>query len=736
VELQNVPFCGILNYEIGEFVSINMTFLNPFVLFGLAAAAIPILIHLFNIRKLRTIEFSTLTFLKVLNKNKIRRIKIRQWLLLALRTLLILLIVLAFSRPALQGNFGTAGTRAASTLIILLDNSASMELHNEQGKFLSQAQQKALEIVSTMQENDEVYFLRLSDLPLATTEEATRDIKKLTGLIKDTEISFRRRTIDEGLRLSSRLLHQSKNFNKEVYIVTDGQSSTFSSSETKRTTEEQLFEPQVKIFYTQLSRRTGENISIERTSIPPSLLQVGKPFTLNVVVKNHGTSPVSNHLVTVTLEKNRVMQKSVSLGVGENATLDFLISPPHSGFISGFAESEDDAFEPDNRYYFSLFIPAQVAVALVSAERRYSQYIAAALNAAKDVNRASPMEVTSYVPSQVTSTILSQHAVVILSGVKELSSAQTEILKQFVATGGSVIFFPSADTAVVAYRYLSALGISELHTSRSATSFEKVDLQFPIFQGMFEQGVNKNELSVESPHITFSASPLASSALRQVISLSNGTSFLWMRESGRGKILGVAVPATTDWSDLPLKGIFVPLLFQSVLFLSSPAVTAEEQVLFVGERLEFSSIGWKRNSAVSAAAMKFFDTERRLIPVQSYSKANSEGSSVIMFSLEQTDQPGINCATVQNDTVALLPVNIRREESRGELANNQQIDEVCKRLGIEASAFVFLHPDSDIQQTISESRFGIELWRYFLIAALVVALIEMVIALEPKQKIA
>ena len=59
-----------------------MTFLNPFVLFGLAAAAIPILIHLFNIRKLRTIEFSTLTFLKELNKNKIRRIKIRQWLLL------------------------------------------------------------------------------------------------------------------------------------------------------------------------------------------------------------------------------------------------------------------------------------------------------------------------------------------------------------------------------------------------------------------------------------------------------------------------------------------------------------------------------------------------------------------------------------------------------------------------------------------------------------------------------
>src|ERR1051326_5218888 len=71
----------------------RMTFLNPLVLFGLVAAAIPVILHLLNLRKLRTIEFSTLTFLKELQQTKIRRLKLRQLLLLIVRTLLVLMII-------------------------------------------------------------------------------------------------------------------------------------------------------------------------------------------------------------------------------------------------------------------------------------------------------------------------------------------------------------------------------------------------------------------------------------------------------------------------------------------------------------------------------------------------------------------------------------------------------------------------------------------------------------------
>ncbi|MBR9976556.1 MAG: BatA domain-containing protein, partial [Bacteroidetes bacterium] len=103
-----------------------MTFLNPLYLIALVAAAIPIILHLLNLRKTRVIEFSTLTFLKELQRSKIRKLKIRQWLLLALRTLIIVFLVLAFTRPALRSGFGfLPGTTAKSSVVIVLDNSFS-----------------------------------------------------------------------------------------------------------------------------------------------------------------------------------------------------------------------------------------------------------------------------------------------------------------------------------------------------------------------------------------------------------------------------------------------------------------------------------------------------------------------------------------------------------------------------------------------------------------------------------
>ncbi len=709
-----------------------MTFLNPFVLFGLAAAAIPILIHLFNVRKLRTIEFSTLSFLKELNRNTIRKIRIRQWLLLILRTVLILLIVFAFSRPALKGNFGSAGARAKSTLVILLDNTASMGLTNERGKFLTQAESQALKIVSMLQENDEVYFLRLTDLPNATTEEPTHDIHRLESLIRETEIRTSHRTIEEGIRLASRLLHQSKNFNKELYVITDGQASTLTSRRGTAAAEG-LFDPQTKIFYTRLSQHQTENAAIEKTVIPPSLFQISRPFTLNAIVKNYGTAPINNHLVSVVFGGIRVMQKSVSLGAGESATLEFSLTPVRAGCIPGYVEIEGDIYEPDDRSYFSVNIPERINLSIISSEEKYSRYISAALNAAA-TNGSAPVSITPLAPSQLTTTSLSKTDVVILSGIKNLSPSQQDVLTNYLRSGGNMFFFPSADTVMFSYDYLKPFGLSGFQLSKTGATFDKVDLQFPVFQGMFEQTVQKNKTNIESPQISLSVSAASETDLRSIISLSNGKNFLWFRSVGRGKMLGAAVPASTDWSDLPMKSIFVPLLYQSVLYLSSPLNTAEDKNFIAGEKLEFNTTLLKKGHILTPSSLQLFDTENRMVPLQPYVKTNSEGVSETIFTFEDPRAAGIYSARIGTDTVLALPVNVSREESNGTLADEEQIKNVLSGVGIAESAYTELAPDADVASVVTQSRFGIEIWRYVLIAALFIALIEMFIAREPKQQ--
>lgn len=151
-----------------------MTFLNPAILIGLAAATIPIIIHLLNLRKLKKIEFSTLIFLKELQKNKIRRVKLKQWLLLALRVLIILLIVTAFARPTLEGvSMGGTTSAAKTTALFILDDSFSMSVVDQDGSYINQAEQTIKELLSNFEEGDEAGLILVSgdsdgEVPIST----------------------------------------------------------------------------------------------------------------------------------------------------------------------------------------------------------------------------------------------------------------------------------------------------------------------------------------------------------------------------------------------------------------------------------------------------------------------------------------------------------------------------------------------------------------------------------------
>jgi hypothetical protein len=164
-----------------------MTFLNPFLLFGLVAAALPLLIHLLNLRRLNTIEFSSLRFLKELQQTRIRRFKIRQILLLIIRTMTVVFLVLAFSRPAIEGNLaGPIGTNARSTMVVLLDDSPSMTVRSERGVIFAQALAATREIGSLAKAGDEMYVLPLSGIRHSESFPSPLTPDNLDGFLIDT----------------------------------------------------------------------------------------------------------------------------------------------------------------------------------------------------------------------------------------------------------------------------------------------------------------------------------------------------------------------------------------------------------------------------------------------------------------------------------------------------------------------------------------------------------------------
>ncbi|MBI3865913.1 MAG: BatA domain-containing protein, partial [Planctomycetia bacterium] len=133
-----------------------MNFLNSAFLAGLAAAVVPLLIHLLNRRKVRTVDFSSVMFLRDLRKTRMRRLQLRRWLLMAIRTLMIALVVLAFARPAIKSSgLAALGSRARTSAVIALDRSASMALETQNGTAYERAQRRLGEIIAMFGEGDQ-----------------------------------------------------------------------------------------------------------------------------------------------------------------------------------------------------------------------------------------------------------------------------------------------------------------------------------------------------------------------------------------------------------------------------------------------------------------------------------------------------------------------------------------------------------------------------------------------------
>ena len=228
-----------------------MIFLNPAILFGLLAASIPVIIHLFNLRKLKKIEFSTLTFLKELQKNKIRKIKLKQWLLLALRVLIILFAVMAFARPALQSmQIGGTTSAAKTTAIFILDDTFSMSVVDQKGSYFNQAKEIIKQVLSHLQEGDEVGLILVSNTKAES--KLTSNLSELIKNVDQLDLSYSSADLNSSITKASQIISESKNFNKEIYVLSDFQKNKITKENLNNDLSELLNEGIRPVSYTHL----------------------------------------------------------------------------------------------------------------------------------------------------------------------------------------------------------------------------------------------------------------------------------------------------------------------------------------------------------------------------------------------------------------------------------------------------------------------------------------------------
>jgi hypothetical protein len=289
-------------------------------------------------------------------------------------------------------------------------------------------------------------------------------------------------------------------------------------------------------------------------------------------------------------------------------------------------------------------------------------------------------------------------------------------------------------------------------SSTAFVSFEKIDFDHPLFQGMFENAkdVRGQKKNIESPKIFSSIRFASEKEIRSIITLSDGTPFLWEKMShistkdmserthagDSHRVLGFAVAPNTEWSDFPLKGIFVPLLYQTILYAASGgSALVPSPSAAVGDRIDILVPKFRQKTSssqpVSSRTLRVVDPNGKEMIVQPSATDAAGLSTIIPF--DKSSQPGVYAVVCSNDTLALVPVNIDPSESNGERTPFDEFAAMSQRYGIERNAITVVKDPETIDAVVLQSRLGVELWKYFLIAAVVVALIEMAVARESKQ---
>mgnify|MGYP000014703209 CR=1 FL=1 len=553
-----------------------MNFLNPLFLLGLLAVVLPVIIHLVNLKKPQKVAFSTLSFFNELRKSTIRRIRIKQYLLLALRALAILFLALALARPFLPPTItGSASSGESRSVAILIDNSASMSRVGTDGPLIEQAKNVVNRIISNGNSDDK-FLIKTTNNSDATGAGFVSGIRAISQLDDITSVN-RGHYTSQKFKEVYQQLKDTPEEQSVLYIVSDGQVSQLSSLEEVEFGDESQ-EKSISVQLIRLEEVKQQNVAIKSVSLESQLLSSDSPITLSVSVENTGDAAVTNQFVSLQVKEEMTGQYETSLESGETEDFLFEIVPEEVGYISGRILLEGDEIDFDNTRHFVVHIPRQRSILLVNNNQKssFTSYIAPALEAARQNNARILFEEKQV--DDIKQGEWKDYDGLILNGLISIPAYWHQGLRQYVQEGGGILFFPSEQGKVESYnQFFSLLNagqfdnvIGEYGSFESISKMGELEEGHPVLDGIFNKEEDE-EIRVDLPSLFYyyHYTPSANSNSLTVLDAENDDIILTENRFGEGRVLISTLGADPGWSNLPVNPLFAPLFYRTILYASS-----------------------------------------------------------------------------------------------------------------------------------------------------------------------
>lgn len=713
-----------------------MAFLNPLFLFGLLAAGIPLLIHLWSRRRVVTIDFSSLMFLVAAHRQNVRRFQLKQLLILLLRMMIVALVALALARPFLTLGLPLAAVRAKTDVVIVLDNSYSMAYQDVDGGWFEKAKVLATDILDSLRHGDTAALILMSDIPRPVFRRLTPDIESVTATLRDAEVSYRTTNVQPSLELAHEILADSQQLNKELYLISDFAQNGWGSWGRIPNASG------ARIFLLPVNEQHTHNTNIEEIRSSNQLIGVNLPLQLNVTTTNHSVAPLEQNVLTLFIggQKRKTMSFSASANESLSTTLTHNFATP--GTHIGYLTLTPDRLNVDNRRYFALEVLGEVRVLCVGEQ---TEYLMLALNPSgqlpQEAQSGAMILPTQCTPIEFETFPLEDYDVIILSDVPQVSKQIGTQLREFIRHGKSIIAFVRSDGDTNSYNQLSDVLPAQLGKALAWQTPQQIHFEdfgslqdknnhqqaHPIFDIFSIEGFSAQYAPQFYQGLTLL--PLPESNV--IAHFSDGTPFLLERSQGRSTVLlyncglrGEAQGDTAHASALLVNPYFLPLLQQSVLY----TVKSEEKSWHVGETY---TAHYPRSAGAKASIKRLDALDSDVMAVGALPDTSIADTTTVVpiaedgtLRFQGTERPGIYQVEVQTQARIqrdFFAVNVDAAEAD---LTQIPLQKAAARVSAQTAAAEGTEGESAAVDTYNVKRHGREIWGELLILVVFLMLLE------------
>ena len=522
-----------------------MQFKHPEILYFLFLLVIPILVHLFQLRRFKKEYFTNVQFLKELSIQTRKSSTIKKWLLLFTRLLLLSFLILAFAQP-----FFTAkeSKKATNEMYIILDNSYSMQAKGKKGELLKRAVQDLLEHTPETQ-----------NFSLVTNTETywNTDIKAIQKDLQDLKYSATAFQLDN---LIAKVNARKSAFNKDIIVITDAIGLV--------TNQTKSFRKEDNVYFIIPEAEQKNNIAIDSVFIQQTLDNF-----YEIGVKLAASGDGFKEIPIALYNNNKLTAKTLVNFETNTKTVNFTI--PKEDF-HGYVSISDKGLAYDNTYFFSISKPSKTNVISIGDVDK-SNFLAR-------IYTNDEFDYTNYPLANLDYNLLEKQDAIVLNEIKEIPQALQTTLKSFVNKGGNLIVIPSKEGNLSTLNaFLGNFGAIQLKEGTNAEKkVTKINFNHPVFSSVFEKKVDNFQFpSTKTSFVLNTSSPA-------ILSYDDQSAFLTSVANPLSSVYVFAAPINKANSNFQNSPLIVPLFYnmaQNTMKTGVNAITIGDNFPFIVDAL-------------------------------------------------------------------------------------------------------------------------------------------------------